>query len=157
MTRSLSASGFMTTDNMYSPFGTYACAKGGEALEGIYDIFLGEIPVGKVEVERQGLYYRFDCRCKLTDDGMYRLMVECDGHHENLGIPMPSGGEFRLTRKLAAKRLGKGYLSFRALPKHQEQGRRFVPVYPEEPFAYITRLQDAFLEVRNGQVGVMIR
>ena len=126
-------------------------------MEGTYEIYLGDKPIGKAVVQRQGLYYRFDCRCCLEHDRMYRLSVECDGHHENLGILMPAGGDHRLTKKLAVKRLGKGYLTFRASPKHPASTARFIPVYPEEPFAYITRLQEAFLEVRSGQVGVVIR
>ena len=33
-------------------------------------------------------------------------------------------------------------------------GGKFVPVYPEEPFAYMSRLKGAFLEIRNGQMGI---
>ena len=69
---------------------------------------------------------------------------------------MPVGDVFGLTKKLPVKKLGAGAFQFRALPKHQKSEGKFVPVYPEEPFAYITRLQNAFLEVRNGQVGVVI-
>lgn len=124
-------------------------------MEGTYDILLGNEPVGKAVVERQGLYYRFDCRCKLSGTVIYRLSVESNGHHENLGVPVPVGEEFRLTTKLAVKKLGKGQFRFRVLPKHQKHESSFIPVYPEEPFAYLTRLQNAFLEVRDGQVGVV--
>ena len=58
---------------------------------------------------------------------------------------------------MAVKKLGKGPFQFRALPKHQKSESKFIPVYPDEPFAYITRLQNAFLEIRNGQAGVVIR
>lgn len=33
---------------------------------------------------------------------------------------------------------------------------KFVPIAPEEPFAYIAKLKDAFLATQNGQTGVMI-
>jgi hypothetical protein len=42
------------------------------------------------------------------------------------------------------------------MPKHQKSEGKFIPIYPEEPFAYISRLQNAFLEIRNGQAGVVI-
>ena len=32
----------------------------------------------------------------------------------------------------------------------------FVPISPEEPFAYISRLKDAYFERRYGQAGVVI-
>ena len=66
------------------------------------------------------------------------------------------GDYFGLRTKLAVKRLGKGVFHFRVLPKHPRDGGVYVPICPEEPFAYLTRLQNAFLEVRNGQVGVVL-
>lgn len=126
-------------------------------MEGVYDIMLADTPVGTVEVTRQGLYYRFDCRCKLSGTVICRVSVECGGHHENLGILVPTGDWFYLSTKLAVKRLGKGIPHFSALPKHRERELEFIPVYPEEPFAYLTRLQDAFLQIRDGQVGVALR
>jgi hypothetical protein len=125
-------------------------------MDGEYEILMGNMPVGTAQVVRQGLYYLFQCNCGISGDVMCRVVVNCNGHHENLGILMPMGGGFGLTAKLAVKRLGKGKFRFRVLPKHQKCEYRFVPVYPEEPFAYLTRLKNAFLEVRNGQVGVVI-
>lgn len=121
-----------------------------------YDIRLGRDVIGKAEVTRQGLYYLFSCRCKLESDTMYRVTVSCGGHHENLGVLVPMGTEFGLDTKLAVKRLGQGTLQFQALPKHQKSEGQFIIVRPEEPFAYITRLQDAFLKICDGQVGIVI-
>lgn len=125
-------------------------------MDGEYEIFMGKEAVGTASVEKQGLYYRFVCRCRLSGAVMCRVVVSCNGHHENLGILLPCGDGFALTTKLATKKLGKGKPEFRVLPKHQSSGRKFIPVYPEEPFAYLTRLKNAFLEVQNGQVGVVI-
>ena len=58
-------------------------------MEGIYDIFRGGEKIGKAEVRREGLYYRFRCCCDLTGEVMYRLTVACGEKTENLGIPVP--------------------------------------------------------------------
>ena len=108
-------------------------------------------------VQRQGLYYCFCCRCRLTGEVLYRIEVSCDGRREDLGILIPVGDRFGLSTKVPVKRLGQGTLRFQALPKHRKLEGEFIPVYPEEPFAYLTRLQNAFLAVRDGQVGVVIR
>ena len=121
-----------------------------------YDIRLGNETVGTVNVERQGLYYCFSCRCRLSGSVMYRLCVSCGGHHENLGVLVPMGDRFGLDTKLAVKRLGQGPMGFMALPRHPPVQRHFVPIRPEEPFAYINRLQNAYLEIRNGQIGVVV-
>lgn len=122
----------------------------------VFDIRMGNEVVGTVHVERQGLYYCFSCRCRLSGAVIYRLSVSCNGHHENLGVLVPMGDVFGLDTKLAVKRLGEGVLQFLVLPKHPQSQRQFVPIHPEEPFRYITRLQNAFLEVRDGQIGVVV-
>jgi hypothetical protein len=125
-------------------------------MNGEYEIRLGKEVVGTATVEQQGLYYRFSCRCSISGSVICRVTVSCNGHHENLGVLVPMGNDFALTTKVAVKKLGKGPFQFRAMPKHQKSEGEFIPIYPEEPFAYISRLQNAFLEIRNGQAGVVI-
>ena len=121
-----------------------------------YDIYMGNAVVGIATVERQGLYYCFDCRCRLAEDSLCRVVAECGGRRENLGILAPRGSTFCLRTKLAIKRFGEGKFSFRVMSKHPTGQGFFAPVYPDEPFKYISRLKNAFLEVRNGQLGVII-
>jgi hypothetical protein len=125
-------------------------------MNGEYEIRMGKEVVGTATVEQQGLYYRFSCRCSISGSVICRVMVSCNGHHENLGVMIPIGNGFGLTTKVAVKKLGKGPFQFQAMPKHQKSEGKFIPIYPEEPFAYISRLQKAFLEIRNGQAGVVI-
>lgn len=121
-----------------------------------YDILLGGQTVGKAHVQRQGLYYCFDCRCRLSGDVMCRVTVTCGDRTESLGLLTPEGDQFVLRTKLPVKRLGEGIMEFIAVPKHPELRGKFIPLSPEEPFAYIRRLEDAVLQIRNGQVGVLI-
>ena len=125
-------------------------------MNGDYEIRMGKEVIGTAAVEQQGLYYRFSCRCNISGSVICRVTVSCNGHHENLGVLIPVGDGFGLTTKLAVKKLGKGPFQFRAMPKNQKSEGKFIPIYPEEPFAYISRLQNAFLEIRNGQAGIMI-
>lgn len=120
-------------------------------------VYLAHEQVGWVEVSRQGLYYRFDCRCYLAGDTIYRLAVCCGAHEERLGVLIPAGEGFCLDTKIPVKRLGEGELHFTVVPKEARQAGKFVPVFPEEPFSYISKLKDAYLERRNGQLGVVIK
>lgn len=122
----------------------------------MYEIMLGGQSVGKVNVDRIGLYYHFDCRCDFTGEVMYRIEVSCGEKAEILGIPVPENGKFILRTKLPVKKLGDGKLAFRALPKHGAMAGKFVPLAPEEPFRYLKRLQEAVLQVRDGKVGVIL-
>ncbi len=126
-------------------------------MEGTYGVYFGNQQAGKVQVLRQGLYYRFICRCQLTGDVVCRLNVACGEKRESLGVVIPIDGGFGLDTKLPVKRLGEGKMAFLLIPKHELGGGRFEPIYPEEPFSYIERLKDAFLARKNGQVGVMFR
>ena len=87
---------------------------------------------------------------------MYRLVVTCGTNQENLGILVPGDGCFMLDTKLPIKRIGEGNLSFSLVPKQEAYGGTFVPICPEEPFAYISRLKHSFLVLRDGQPGICI-
>ena len=125
-------------------------------MVGNYDICRGNDVVGWATVEKQGLYYRICCRCKVSGEGMRRIVVTCGNAREDLGICVPTDGGFGLDRKIPCKRFGEGSPEFVLLPKYPGMQGKFVPVYPDEPFAYMTRLKDAYLQIRDGQPGVVI-
>ena len=126
-------------------------------MVGVYEIKEGTNTVGKATVEQQGLYYKISCRCQLTGKGMHRLMVFCNEKQEDLGTLVPLDGAFGLEKRIPVKRLGDGKPEFLLMSKDSVQKERFIPVYPEEPFSYMSRLKDAYLERRNGQLGIVIR
>lgn len=122
-----------------------------------YEVCIGGQTVGKVQVLRQGLYYRFISRCNLNGGIPYRMMVRCNGKLENLGVLVPMGNCFGLDTKIAVKHLGEGTMEFSVVPKQKSAGRQFVPISPEEPFAYISRLKESFFAINHGQTGVLIK
>ena len=126
-------------------------------MEGSYEVYLDTQPVGKVQVRREGLYYSLRCHCHLTGDSVYRLVANLDGRQENLGVVVPDeDGGFSLNRKIAAKYLGEGPVRFSLSRKREHVSGEFVPIRPEEPFAYLDRLNKSFLEYRNGQPGIRL-
>ena len=124
---------------------------------GTFEIKQGTGTIGKVTVERQGLYYRIACRCSLTGEVMHHLVVSSGERREDLGTLVPVDGAFGLEKRIPVKKLGEGEPEFHLLPKHSSPDGKFIPVYPEEPFSYLSRLKDAYLETRNGQLGIIIR
>ena len=126
-------------------------------MEGTYPVFFGQAQVGKVQVRKQGLYYKFFCRCQLTGDVVCRLTVQSGGVRENLGVVVPLEEGFGLETRIPSKRLTAGEPEFRLVPKHEISMGTFVPISPEEPFAYIRELKNAYFERRYGQAGVVIR
>jgi len=125
-------------------------------LDTYYSVTLLGKTCGKAEVRRQGLYYRISCRCSLETADLYRLMVSCGGKEESLGILAPEGGTFQLNTKLPVKRIGEGELQFRLVTRRNNAKTVFVPIYPEEPFTYLSRLKESFLSQKDGQLGIQI-
>lgn len=122
-----------------------------------YAVRFGEEPVGKVQVTREGLYYHVICRCRLSGEGMYRLEAASGEKRVNLGILVPEDNGFGIKTRFPVSRIGEGELTFCLRPKHEQLGgRHFVPIIPEEPFSYLERLKDAFLETQNGKKGISL-
>ena len=126
-------------------------------MEGSYELVFGSKEVGKVEVWKEGLYYRFFCRCRMSGDVVSRVMVSCGGKQESLGVLVPVGDGFGLETRLPAKRLGEGEPVFAVVPNRVANSGKFVPIKPEEPFSYIERLKDAYLARVEGQVGIVLQ
>lgn len=129
---------------------------GGDFLELFYSVEKCGKACGKVSVSKQGLYYRFHCRCTLDREDIYRLVLSCNQVQENLGILIPEGGSFALISRVSCKRIPKGDWHFFILPKARNQEEHFIPISPEEPFGYISRLRESFLVLQNGQPGILV-
>lgn len=131
--------------------------QGAFIMEGTYGVYFGKQLCGKVQVLRKGLYYHFHCRCRLSGEVLCRLTVSCGKQQENLGVVIPADGCFGLDTKLPAKRFTMEEPVFNLIPKTAEAEGQFIPIYPEEPFAYIERLKDAFLVRKYGQAGILLK
>ena len=132
-------------------------------METTYAVRFGNQDVGKVQVKREGLYYRFFCRCRLSGEVVCRLFVVCGEKEESLGVVVPAEDGFGLDKKIPAKRLGDGPMQFYLATKgggirvESQVPGTFIPIYPEEPFAYIARLKEAFFVRQNGQAGIILK
>ena len=149
-----------------------------------YEIKYGDMSMGTARAERQGLYLSFSCRCRLPEDGMYRIHVISGANRVDLGICIPLDGAFGMDKKLPAKRLGEGELLFELVAKDwtplvetapepectvaeqpapepaadttDEPAPQFIPVSEEEPFEYLDKLERAHMEIADSQPCIVI-
>lgn len=121
-------------------------------MVGNYEVYLLDRSVGTVAVEKQGLYYRFTCRCTPGKE-IHRLLLRIGGKEIDLGLCVPMGAGFGTEKRIPIRQCGTGMPEFILRPK----GGQFIPISPEEPFRYIHRLENAFLERRNGRLGIVVR
>jgi len=124
--------------------------------DGAYVLSFGGRAVGKVEVARQGLYYCFSCRCRLSGDIVCRVVAVWCGKRESLGVLTPEEEGFALKARLPVKRFGEEEPEFLVIPNRTVTAGKYVPIRPEAPFAYIERLKEAFLVRQNGGLSVRI-
>lgn len=124
----------------------------------VYAVSYGKEAVGKVQLQKQGLYYRVIFRCRLRDSGIFRLYAAWNGGKENLGVVLPEGDGYVLDRKIPVNRFMEDGLHFYVSSEGGYRRERdegvFCPISPEEPFLYIDRLKTAFLQSENGKIGI---
>ena len=120
------------------------------------EVMLGGQAIGKARVDREGLYWVFRCRCRLSGEVVYKLQVRCGDQVAHLGIPVPQNGAFELNTRIPTKKLGSGQMRIEAVPKGVPLDGKFVPLRADEPFHYLQQLEKAYLQVREGQVGIIL-
>lgn len=124
-------------------------------MEGCYPVLLGGESVGKVTVEPQGLYHHFSCRCQLSGEVMEELHAVWDGGSIKLGLLVPMADRFGLDTRISTKLDSGKPIRFCLRPRHAKLEGQFHPVLPEEPFAFLQRLERAFLVMQNGRQGIV--
>lgn len=138
------------------PLAAYSGSRGDFMLQK-YDLLLGSKAVGTVCAEKQGLYYRFSCRCNFADPGIYKVIASGEKGEVNLGTCLHMKTGFGLETRVPVKALGAEKLSFRVQAPAQEADEVFVPINSENPFAYIARLHGARLTAQNGKTGILLK
>jgi len=148
----------MITDRYenYAPLLHIVAARGRFVMETKYDILLADQVIGTAIVKKEGLYYNFFCKCRLSGEVICKLVAYCGDKRQSLGVCVPMNGEFGLVKRLPVKRLGEGELVIRAEPNRPKSADVFVPIRADEPFAYIDRLEKSYLVYRNNRCGVMV-
>ena len=126
-------------------------------METCYEVCYGNEAIGKVQLRKEGLYYRVICRCVVPGKEIYRLFVQQGSRRESLGVLVPEGDGLVLNKRIPAKRFLDGASAFVVSTGAGSSTGEFIPICPEEPFLYIHRLKTAFLDSENGKIGIRIK
>ena len=125
-------------------------------MDGTWNVYFEDMPVGTCRIGREGLYYRFCCRCDKVPDGICRLVMQCGEKTVELGVLVPMSGGFGLDRKLPVKCVPTGELRFWVQTPVREVNRHFVQVRDGECFSELSRLTGAKFGKLNGEAGVFL-
>lgn len=122
----------------------------------MYHVYLGCERIGTLDLQKEGLYYKLHCSCRLTGQIVHILVATSDSGRVNLGTLVPEAGFFCLRTRLPIKKLSLQNLKFTVEPKHPQNMQLFVPIRAEEPFSYLDRLNSACLCTKGMQIGVVV-
>ncbi len=122
----------------------------------MFDIYLGKQSIGKATVTRQGMYGCIVCKCHISGQVPYRVELKAGEKFQDLGLLVPENGWFTLTKRVPIRFLEGAELKFDALPARGELNGKFVPISAEEPFRYLSRLENAYLARRGKLQGIVI-
>lgn len=140
----------MKVGNEVPPCGIY-CHKGVCIL---YDIMMDTKVVGQAEVIKEGLYYRFACKCTPPNDEVHRIVVSDGNNSKDLGICVPEGGWFCLVSRTPIKHLPGEKLQFALVPQNKQ--RTMIPVATDEPFPALDKLDSAKLQETEEDTQILI-
>lgn len=79
-------------------------------ISGVYEIDFNGITIGKLNVEDGGVRVKFDLRCSIPDERVYRLYCLCDGVWVSIGVALPDNDLLRLTKIISKTELLKSGL-----------------------------------------------
>ena len=110
-------------------------------MEESYEVSYEGKTVGRIELKREGLYYRLSCRCRLQDEAIHRLYAGS----EKLGVLIPENGALVLETRVAVKRLKPGVIF-----TLDESSEEYIPIHPGEPFSHLDKVRWGRLAFRDG-------
>lgn len=125
-------------------------------MVGDYSVFLAGSPVGQAIVTQEGMFWRVRCHCKASADVPFTLQAAWGEEILDLGLLANSGEELTVTARINKKKVPQGKPVFRILVKHRNTVEQFLPISPEEPFAYLSKLKDAYLIYKGNQPGIAL-
>lgn len=120
----------------------------------MYDILMNTQVVGQAEVMKEGLYYRFSCKCTPPDDTAHKIIVSDGNNTKDLGICVPTGEWFCLVSRVPIKYLPGENLQFTLVPKNKQE--TIIPVATNEPFFGLDKLDSAHLQESEGNTEIVI-
>ena len=120
----------------------------------LYDIMMDTQVVGQAEVIKEGLYYRFSCKCTPPNDEVHKIVVSDGSNTKDLGICVPEGEWFCLVSRTPVKHLPGETLRFTLIPQNKQQTT--IPVAIDQPFSGLDKLESAYLQETEGSMQIVI-
>ena len=107
--------------------------------------------VGSAQLTAEGLYYCIHGKVRLPDGDIYRLFASNRNRCICLGICVPDGDLFVITKRIPIKQFANySAFSFYIDTREEIRERRLYSVSPDKPFEKLKDLQAAHFEMQDG-------
>lgn len=117
-----------------------------------YDLQYNGQSIGFVEVEKAGCFYRFFSRFTSREKTQLHLVVHCNTLRYDLGLCVQYKDQYGTEKRVPIRQIGEGPMTFLL-----ENIDVFVPIFEEEPFAYLDKLINSRFEKRYDTKGILLR
>ena len=108
-----------------------------------YKLYYEESIVGKVSVNREGLYYCIQSEAKPSVSMRYWLALETGRASIIIGMCVPDGNIFRSYNRIAACKIPDGVYRFRLLTSKDN----IIPIYEDQVFDYLEAVETGRLKI----------
>ena len=116
-----------------------------------YHIYCNDHEIGSASIVKQGLFYCARCSCADENTTPYRLYIDGENGHVDLGICPPSG---TITVRFPVKKVGEGKLRFSAAVLKKDVFAWCVQ--EDSQFPFLTKLPQVYLRQLDGKSYIQI-
>lgn len=127
------------------------CCEGAIVIMEIYPVYMGEESIGKVQLQKNGLYYRIECECALPGSRIFRLYAECGDWKYRIGIPVPEGDSYKLRVNIRFEKLQTDDLRFFVATDEDQATQQRIPIFEEKPCQQMAILEVMVFDRYNGR------
>lgn len=126
-------------------------------MEPIYDVYFENVCVGQVQIQKEGLYYRLYCLANAPGESMYRLIAHGGRFSYDFGLCIPKENKIGILTRVPIKVFTENAVRFELKDYKEKQNSVFIPLNAEKSFSHLDRLENAYLEHRDGIPGICFR
>jgi hypothetical protein len=109
--------------------------------------------VGKIEITKEGLYYRYKGEFQLTESHFYRVYALTPSGEMNLGVCCPAEGKWTISGTIAINKLNTDCLHFEICTSEKKD--TFIPINENQPIPFLEHLMDYRFCRKGDLVGFM--
>ena len=109
--------------------------------------------VGEAQLERQGMFWRIICRCRIRTEKPMRIYLQSEMRRLDLGLCILEGDTCSLVSRISCKVGAPEGFAFTVEHIREEQ---YFPLSESEPFPALQLLKSAKFMPRNGHPGILI-